>query len=504
MRVRSLPELRAAGYLPWFEAALSRRSSLSTEPDARLTGFLDPGSPTWISRAPGRLDVMGGIADYSGATVLELPLDRATWVLLQRQAAPRIDLATRRDGQWQLFGIDQRPLLAGELRTPQALAKWFAEHDADRWAAYVVGGVQLLLRRGGTRVEDVMPGFRLLIDSSVPEGSGVASSAALEVAAMAAVAASVGDTMAPPELAAACHWVENHIVGAPCGIMDQMTSACGRTDRLLRLRCQPAIIDGQVAVPKGYRFYGIGSGIRHAVSGADYGTVRTAAFMGYRMIAGLAGLPAVPDGERVRIEDHAWHGCLANIPAGEFSGRYEFRLPEEMTGEEFLAGYAGITDTVTRVEPGRRYPVRAATAHPVREQARVTQFVELLTALATRPDAAAALGGLLAESHKSYGSCGLGSDGTDRLVELVAATGPARGLYGARITGGGSGGTVAILGRDDAEAAVQEIAAGYAAETGRKVEVFTASGPGAAETGVVLIESALPTSASPPTGTPHQ
>src|SRR5439155_12079309 len=387
MRVRSLPELRAAGFLPWFEPALRRRSSLAAEPDGRLSAFFKPGSPIWVARAPGRLDVMGGIADYSGATVLELALDRATWVLLQRQAAPRIDVATRRGPEWGWFSMDLAPLVGGELRAPEALARWFAGHDADRWAAYVVGGVQLLLRRAGTRAEDVIPGFRMLIDSTVPEGSGVASSAALEVAAMAAVSASVEDTMAPPELAAACHWVENHVVGAPCGIMDQMTSACGRADRLLRLRCQPATIEGHVAIPKGYRFYGIDSGVRHAVSGADYGTVRTAAFMGYRMIAELAGLPAPPDGERVRIEDHSWHGCLANIPATEFSGRFEFRLPEEMSGEEFLAGYAGITDTVTRVEPGRRYPVRAATAHPVREQARMTQFAQLLAALSERPDA---------------------------------------------------------------------------------------------------------------------
>src|ERR1043166_5753527 len=102
MRVRSVQELRPAGSLPWFEPALSRLSSLATEPDARLSAFFEPGSPIWISRAPGRLDVMGGIADYSGATVLELPLDRATWALLQRQAAPRIYLAPPRgpEGGW--------------------------------------------------------------------------------------------------------------------------------------------------------------------------------------------------------------------------------------------------------------------------------------------------------------------------------------------------------------------------------------------------------------------
>ena len=65
------------------------------------------------------------------------------------------------------------------------------------------------------------------------------------------------------------------------------------------------------------------------------------------------------------------------------------------------------------------------------------------------------------ESHASYGRCGLGSPGTDRLVELVRAEGPAAGLYGARITGGGSGGTVAVIGRKDASPAIARVADAY-------------------------------------------
>ena len=88
------------------------------------------------------------------------------------------------------------------------------------------------------------------------------------------------------------------------------------------------------------------------------------------------------------------------------------------------------------------------------------------------------------ESHRSYSVCGLGSTGTDRLVEMVAAAGTGSGLFGAKITGGGSGGTVAILGTDAAESAVRDIAARYAAESGRVADVFTESGPGAAQVGV--------------------
>jgi L-arabinokinase len=315
----------------------------------------------------------------------------------------------------------------------------------------------------------------------------VSSSAALEVSCLSVIAARYGVEMTGEEIATASQWAENHIAGAPCGIMDQMTSACGRRDRLLRLRCQPAIIEGHVDVPPGFRFYGIDSGIRHAVTGSDYATVRTAAFMGYRIVADVAGLPSSIDAANVRDVDTRWHGYLANVTPSEFASRFAEHLPERMSGAEFLRRYDGITDSVTRVDPSRGYAVRQATAHPVYENARVTRFAELLDELRSGDEhVAREMGALMYESHASYGACGLGSAGTDRLVELVREAGPGSGLFGAKITGGGSGGTVAILGRSDAEPAVRAIAARYRAESGREAEVFAGSGPGAEEVGVVV------------------
>lgn len=492
MLLRRLPEIEGTGDRTWFEPALDRLRALRADTDPRLHAFFSPQLPLYIARAPGRLDVMGGIADYSGALVLELPLACSAAAVVQRQAPPRCDLVTRRDGEWDFFTMSTVPLVNGELREAEALGAWFAaEPDRDSWAAYVVGVVQLCLQRAAPEERNAMPGLRLLIDSAVPEGKGVSSSAALEVATMAAVAAAFGVLMNPEELAAACQWVENHVVGAPCGIMDQMTSACGGHNQLLRLRCQPATIEGYVEVPAGYRFYGIDSGLRHAVSGADYGTVRTAAFMGYRMIADAAGLAAASDGANVRIDDPRWRGYLANLTPADFSTHFEQLLPEQMLGAAFLERYGGITDPVTRVHAERWYPVRQATAHPVHEHDRVERFARLLGALSEQPrhpQAAVELGRLMYASHASYGACGLGSDGTDRLVDLVAAAGAGRGLFGAKITGGGSGGTVAVLGTDEAGPEVRDIAARYSAETGRPVAVFAESGPSAAETGVLLVE----------------
>jgi len=326
----------------------------------------------------------------------------------------------------------------------------------------------------------------VLITSDVPEGKGVSSSAALEVATMAATAVCFGLEMDGASLATECQWAENHIARAPCGIMDQMTSALGRRDRLLRLRCQPATVEGHVTVPSGYRFYGIDSGIRHAVSGSDYGTVRTAAFMGYRVIADLAGLTATRDGEYVRVQDDRWAGYLANIPPSEFAVDFVDWLPNRMRGADFLARYGGITDVVTRVNPETWYPVRQATSHPVYENERVTRFADLLSTGLDQPDAAARMGALMFRSHASYSSCGLGSDGTDRLVDLAAELDPSHGVFGAKITGGGSGGTVAVFGTEAARSAVHHIARHYEQETGVHAHVFDGSGPGAEEIGVIV------------------
>jgi L-arabinokinase len=98
------------------------------------------------------------------------------------------------------------------------------------------------------------------------------------------------------------------------------------------------------------------------------------------------------------------------------------------------------------------------------------------------------MGELMYASHESYSACGLGSSGTDRLVDLVREAGPASGLFGAKITGGGSGGTVAVLGLSTAGEVVAEIASRYAAESGHEAYVFDGSSAGAWNIDVVNCE----------------
>ena len=458
--------------------------------DAAVDGLFTADRPILVARAPGRLDVMGGIADYSGSLGLELPIAEATVVAAQAvddadvrvvSLAPDGEDATR---TYTVPSARVRELATGSY---DAACECFRATPDDAWAAYVVGVLIVLARETDVPTDG---GWRILIDSRVPEGKGVSSSAALEVAVMQAIAHARDAAIEGAELARLCQIVENRVVGAPCGIMDQMTSALGRSDQLLALLCQPADVQGYREIPSSIRFWGIDSGIRHAVSGADYGSVRTGAFMGHRILADLHSLevsaPAA-DGV-VTIDDTKWHGCLANVFPAQFRVRYAECLPETMRGNKFLQRYRGTADAVTRVDPDRTYAVRQPTAHPVFEHERVTRFAALLDRGVEDDAARKKLGELMFGSHESYSACGLGSDGTDLLVELVREAGPDAGLWGAKITGGGSGGTVAVLGNADASAAIAKVADEYTQRTGRETFVFSGSSDGACEFGVVRVE----------------
>jgi len=442
--------------------------------------FFDRHRPVTLTRAPGRLDVMGGIADYSGALVLEMPIAAATWVAAQ--ASDEAAVVIESDDIRGLGGEATVTLPLADI-VPERPLTYERAHallttDPRRaWAAYAAGALVVLHAELG---KPLRQGLRLLVWSEVPVGKGLSSSAALEVATLEAVAPLVGATLTDRDIALLAQKVENFVVGAPCGVMDQMTSALGRRNHLLALVCQPAEVVGQLPVPDDIEFLGVDSGIRHAVSGADYGTVRAAAFMGYRMITATAGVEARPlSAGRVAIDDAVFKGYLANVPADDWRERYRAQVPEQMLGGDFLARFHGTTDTTTTIDPARSYPVRAATAHAIEENARVREFRALLAV--NRPvheHTRVRLGELMYASHASYSACGLGSDGTDRLVALVREAGPSVGVYGAKITGGGSGGTVAVLAERGKQHAVTGIADRYARESGpgRRCNVGSSDG----------------------------
>jgi galactokinase len=182
---------------------------------------------------------------------------------------------------------------------------------------------------------------------------------------------------------------------------------------------------------------------------------------------------------------------LANVTPAEFA-TLEGRIPERLTGREFLDCYRSTIDRVTSMAADRVYPVRAATVHPIYEHARAREFAMRLSRCAdtgargmdSLTEDAECLGALMYESHAGYSACGLGCDATDALVTRLRAAGSDAGIYGAKITGGGCGGTVAILAHTDAASLVHAIAAQHEHRCGRAVRVFGDSSAGAAACGV--------------------
>ena len=305
-------------------------------------------------------------------------------------------------------------------------------------------------------------GARIAIVSSVPEGKGVSSSAALETAVMQVVSHAFGIPLEPRELALLCQKAENLVAGAPCGVMDQMSCVYGEKGALLALLCQPAELQSPIRVPDDITFWGMDSGERHAVGGADYGSVRAGTFMGRHLISERPG---------------GWTDYLVDISPSTFEREFREWLPDEMSGAEFLARYSTSPDTVTRVEPSRTYKIRQPTTHPIHEHHRVRLFQQLLLAPSSE-ERRVLLGELMYQSHASYSACGLDSHGTNLIVDLVRAEGPVAGLYGARVTGGGCGGTVAIIGRSDASSAIDRVATRFEQVTGYRPFIFSGSSSG--------------------------
>lgn len=425
------------------------------------------------ARAPGRLDVMGGIADYSGSVVLESTIGEATFAAVQVSKDRRLRILScveKGPPREAILPLDALVLPNG-LPTFKEVSDYLVEADRRRWSAYIAGCLYVLIASGWLEASQAT-GLNILVRSDVPIGAGVSSSAALEVAVMNALCGLYSVQMDGMELARLCQIVENRVVGAPCGIMDQVTCALGQESALLALKCQPHEILGYPAVPPGWRFLGLDSGVKHSVGGNRYAHARIGAFMGLKVIQDLTG--------------RDWGGYLANITPDYWEEIYN-AVPEVLSGSEFAARHGHYPDTVTIPEPNTLYNVRSCTEHPILENDRVRQFIALMGMAGQQPDTALLeeAGSLLVESHVSYSDrVHLGSQETDLLVELILEQGPPRGLYGAKITGGGSGGTVAVLCvGDDADAAIEDIRCAYAAKTGRKSRLIANSSPGAWEFG---------------------
>jgi galactokinase len=324
-----------------------------------------------VYRAPGRVNLIGEHTDYNFGFVLPVALDMATYVATAPAADGKLRLHSEQRGETREFDVAR-------------LAQLAPTHE---WTDYPLGVAREVARLGFT----IQPA-NMLIRSTVPEGSGLSSSAALEVSSALAF---LGDGEVPPlELAKLCQRSEREFVGVPCGIMDQYISVFGREHSAVKIDCRS--LDHQlVTLPDGVAFVAVNTMVKHALAGSAY---------------------------KDRVAE-----CAAAVTAIK---------PKFPTVDSLRDVAADQFESVAHLLP----PVVARRArHVVTEDARVEQFV----AASARGDLDA-MGKLLVASHRSLQydyevSCAE----LDFLVDHALLL---DGVYGSRMTGGGFGGcTVTML-----------------------------------------------------------
>jgi galactokinase len=444
----------------------------------------------FINRTPGRLDLMGGNDDYTGGLVFEKTIKEATLVAIQ----PRQDQvvifynpAVGSLGWSERIEFTFSDLIENNKVKPLELVReWINADPKKAWCAYILGDLYYLLVHFQTKITH---GFNLYLESDIPLGKGVSSSAALEVAPMKTMAKMYGIDVEGVELASWTQWVEIALTQSACGIMDQLTVVMGDEDYFVPMLCQPCQPQKLVKLPENFCVWGIDSGIRHAVSGIEYEAARAATYMGYRYLCNQEKLDPTLDesGALPRWIDPKWHGYLANLSPSIFRDTYEINLPEKELGADFTKRFPVHLDPFTPVRPDVIYPVCGATRYAVEENWRVKGFFSLISKPSSLIDENTGylLGELMYQSHIGYTECGLGSGATDKIVALVRNEGK-NGLLGAKITGGGAGGTVAILGWDikEAQSAFNRVVNAYRIWSGIEPYIFEGSSAGCDAFGV--------------------
>jgi galactokinase len=463
--------------LPYEVAEFERLLQKPNGDPASLVGFINPGE-VWVARVPARLDVMGGIADYSGSNVCEAVLGRGMLMALQPRTDRTLRIRTVQVASRSLpvetrisldyFGVGN----GNGLASYEDIRSLCQSNPLVNWASYIGGSIFTLLKEEPIKLPY---GFSLLLLSAVPMNVGIGSSAAVEIGTLCCLNAYLEMNLHPARIARLGQMAENHVVGAPCGIMDQIAVTSGRQGRLTHILCRPGSVQGEVEIPKGTGFVGINSMVRHSVAGSPYSDTRIGAFMGKKIINEIRA------SKSQSILNH-----LTELSVNELRGQYANGIPEKVIGSEFLAEYKTHDDPVTKIHPDATYRVAGPTRHPIEENERVLCFMDALRAANTDGEKALiAAGECMYGAHESYrGNCNLSTEEVDFLVESVRKRGTKSGLYGAKITGGGTGGTVAVFGKLEAlKEQIPQIAKEYSRRIGVMPDIFEGTSPGASEFG---------------------
>jgi galactokinase len=391
-------------------AKLNSSRDASADERARVEGHAR------LVRAPGRVNLIGEYTDFNLGFVLPVAIDREVWIAFEAWDRPDVELTSVEINETRSFTFDGL--------APRAGGSAF-------WIDYVAGTAWAMSRAG-------LPlcGFRGVLNSTIPVGAGLSSSAALEMAASLALADPAALRPSAAAMAAIAQQAENTYVGVNCGIMDQYASAAGREGHALLIDCKinkatPAQIPTNVSIVV------CDTGSPHRLGSSAYNTRRSECELGARLIGerepGVTSLRDVDEAMLARNRD---------------------RLPEV---------------------------VARRCEHIVRENQRV-----MATVAALRDGDLEALGHLFAASHASLRDLfEVSSPELDVMVEIATSV---PGVVASRMTGGGFGGcTVNLVSHGAEEALREKVVRDYSTHTGLGPKVYTvAAVDGASEIQVGL------------------
>jgi galactokinase len=339
-----------------------------------------------IAFAPGRVELLGNHTDYNQGLVLSAAIHLGVTVRARKTDSNLVELTSTTNGRRAEINVQNIEPLRSEP-----------------WANYPLGVVQMFRLTGFP-----VGGTSIAIDSNLPLGAGLSSSAALEVATAFALRELYQLSIDPMDLARLCQRAENEFVGVQCGLLDQASSVFGQAGKAILLDFR-SITAEPISLPAAVAILLLESGVPHSLTGGEYNE---------------------------RREQCALAAAALGVTA----------LRETTTA----AVQAAKLDSV----------VKRRALHITGENERVARGIEAL-----RHDDVETFGKLMFESHRS--SRDNFENSTPALDCLVEIAEQASGVFGSRLTGGGFGGsTVSLVSRDQADQISQSITEQYYRRTG--------------------------------------
>jgi galactokinase len=363
-------------------------------------------APGWTVAAPGRVNLIGEHTDYNDGFVLPMAIDRYTVMAGGRNSRREVTLHSVTTGETAAFRLRVR-----------------VQRGDPGWSNYVRGVVAGFQQRGIK-----VPGFDAVIDSTVPYGGGVSSSAALEVAAATLLEAMTGQALEPIEKALLCQRAEHEFAGVPCGIMDQFTSVLAKEDHALLLDCRSRTATAVRMDDPSVTVLVINTNVRHKLVDGVYAGRRSQCETAARALK----VPALRD------------ATLAQLNAAR-----------------------------KKLDP----VVFRRARHVITENARTLE-----AASAIQAGLWSKVGELMYASHASLrDDYEVSCPELDTVVGIAQGISEEDGMIGCRMTGAGFGGCAVCLARADAVKRItRNLDEGYAQKTNNQAAIFSSRPAGGA------------------------